>query len=156
GPKAPATHVLQRGDPARPKKEVTPGLPEVLVDKQPEAPRPLERSSGRRLWLACWLTDPSNPLTARVMVNRIWQGHFRRGLVGTPNAFGVMGEAPSHPELLDWLAGEFVARGWSIKAMHRLIVLSSTYQQAASIPDSNAGNPQSAIRNPQSSDPRSV
>jgi hypothetical protein len=132
GPKAPVTHVLHRGDPARPKKEVTPALPEVLVDRRPGPPQPRKQSTGRRLWLAHWLTDTKNPLTARVMVNRIWQGHFSRGLVASPNDFGVVGEPPSHPELLDWLASEFVARGWSIKAMHRLIVLSNTYQQAAS------------------------
>ena len=132
GPKAPVTHLLHRGDPARPRKEATPGLPEVLVDKQPVPPQQRKHSTGRRLWLARWLTDAKNPLTARVMVNRIWQGHFGRGLVGTPNDFGVVGEPPSHPELLDWLASEFVARGWSIKAIHRLIVSSNTYQQSAS------------------------
>src|SRR5262249_20638108 len=130
--KAPATHVFHRGDPGRPKKEVTPGLPEILMETQPPPPQARTRSTGRRLWLARWLADTRNPLTARVMVNRIWQGHFGRGLVGTPNDLGVMGEAPSHPELLDWLASDFVARGWSIKALHRLIVLSNTYQQAAS------------------------
>src|SRR5262249_14553078 len=118
GPKAPATHVFHRGDPGRPKKEVTPGLPEILMETQPPPPQARTRSTGRRLWLARWLADTRNPLTARVMVNRIWQGHFGRGLVGTPNDFGVMGEAPSHPELLDWLASDFVARGWSIKALH--------------------------------------
>jgi hypothetical protein len=127
---APVTHVFQRGNPDRPKKEVKPGVPEVLAATQPDPPKPLAHSTGRRLWLARWLTDPKNPLTARVMVNRIWQGHFGRGLVGTPNDFGVMGEPPSHPELLDWLACRFAQTGWSIKGLHRLIVLSSAYQQA--------------------------
>jgi hypothetical protein len=161
GPKTPATHILQRGNPARPKKEVTPGLPAVLVNAQPPQPKARTHSTGRRLWLARWLTDPQNPLTARVMVNRIWQSHFGRALVGTPNDFGVMGERPSHPELLDWLACSFTENGWSLKKLHRLIVLSNTYQQAASIADcglqianSKAGNPQSAIRNPQSIDPK--
>jgi hypothetical protein len=137
GPKAPVTHILHRGDPTRPKKEVTPGLPEILIEKQPGSPQARDHSTGRRLWLARWLTNPQNPLTARVMVNRIWQGHFGRGLAGTPNDFGVMGEPPSHPELLDWLACRFLNGGWSIKALHRLIVLSNTYQQAAA-PQPNA------------------
>jgi hypothetical protein len=130
-PKSPVTHVFHRGDPARPKKEVTPGLPEILVKQQPPPPQARPRSTGRRLWLARWLTDPANPLTARVMVNRIWQGHFGRGLVATPNDFGAMGEPPTHPELLDWLASQFIEGGWSVKKLHRLIVLSNTYQQSA-------------------------
>src|SRR5262249_4425092 len=134
-PKAPVTHVFHRGDPTRAKKEVTAGLPEILVDKEPLPPQPRPRSTGRRLWLARWLTDPHNPLTARVMVNRIWQGHFGRGLVATPNDFGVMGEPPTHPELLDWLSSLFVEDGWSMKKLHRLVVLSNTYQQSASNSD---------------------
>ena len=89
---------------------------------------PNQLSSGR-LELAQWMASRQNPLTARVMVNRIWQHHFGRGLVATSDNFGVRGERPSHPELLDWLAARFVETGWSVKAMHRLIVLSSTYQQ---------------------------
>jgi hypothetical protein len=135
-PKAPVTHLFRRGDPARPKNEVTLGLPEILVEKQPPPPQSRPRSTGRRLWLARWLTDPHNPLTARVMVNRIWQGHFGRGLVSTPNDFGTMGDAPSHPELLDWLASRSVEDGWSVKKLHRLIVLSNTYQQSAAMPES--------------------
>jgi hypothetical protein len=81
--------------------------------------------------LAQWLASDANPLTARVMVNRIWQHHFGKGIVETPNDFGRMGAAPSHPELLDWLATEFVRQGWSVKAMHRLMLTSSTYQQAS-------------------------
>jgi hypothetical protein len=131
GPKAPVTHVLHRGDPTRPRQEVEPGLPEVLVRQQPVPPQPLTDSTGRRLWLAHALTKPEQPLVARVMVNRIWQHHFGRGLVATPNDFGVMGEPPTHPELLDWLAAEFMASGWDVKALHRLILLSSTYQVSA-------------------------
>ena len=106
------------------------------------------QSSGRRD-LARWLTATNNPLTARVMVNRIWQGHFGRGLVATPNDFGTRGAAPVHPELLDWLAATFMEKGWSVKAMHRLILGSAAYQQAAagstsllgrSGKDGNAGN----------------
>ena len=89
------------------------------------------RSTGRRTALADWLVRPDHPLTARVMVNRLWQHHFGRGLVGTPSDFGTMGDEPTHPELLDWLATELVARGWSLKAMHRLIVTSATYRQSS-------------------------
>ncbi len=80
--------------------------------------------------LADWIASPGNPLTARVMVNRIWQGHFGTGLVETPSDFGRNGTKPSHPELLDWLAAEFIRSGWSVKHMHRLIVLSATYRQS--------------------------
>ena len=92
---------------------------------------PTANSTGRRLALARWITDGKNPLTARVLVNRVWLHHFGKGIVGTPSDFGAMGERPSHPELLDWLAKEFVRSGWSIKHMHRLIMLSATYQQSA-------------------------
>ena len=88
-------------------------------------------SSGRRTALARWMTAPENPLTARVMVNRIWQHHFGQGLVATPNDFGELGERPTHPELLDWLASEFIAQGWSVKAMHRAILSSETWRQSA-------------------------
>lgn len=93
---------------------------------------------GRRKALAEWLTAPSNPLLARVMVNRIWQGHFGRGIVGTPNNFGRQGDPPTHPELLDWLASEFASSGWSIKAMHRLIMLSSAYRMSSAFRAENA------------------
>jgi hypothetical protein len=128
---APATHVLYRGDPTRPRQEVLPGFPAALVSRQPDPPTPLARSTGRRLWLAHWLTSRDNPLTARVVVNRIWQHHFGTGLVATANDFGVMGEAPSHPDLLDWLADELVAGGWRLKRLHRLMVLSNAYQMSA-------------------------
>jgi hypothetical protein len=131
GAPPPVTHVLHRGDPARPKQAVAPGVPAVLTARQPEPPRLLAHSTGRRLWLAHWLTHPDNPLVARVMVNRVWQHHFGRGLVATANDFGTMGEPPTHPELLDYLAAEFVARGWSVKALDREIVLSHTYQLSA-------------------------
>jgi hypothetical protein len=102
-------------------------FPEILAGSQP-LPKP--KGSGR-LELAQWLTQPDHPLTARVMVNRIWQFHFGEGLVRTPSNFGKLGEPPTHPELLDWLARQFVAGGCSIKAMHRLIMLSGTYQQSS-------------------------
>ena len=126
----PPIHVLSRGDLGRSKQRATPSLPVVLAEKT-NSPSALPSGSGSRKALALWLTAPSHPLTARVMVNRIWAWHFGRGLVATPNDFGHMGQAPSHPELLDWLASEFVNRKWSIKSMHRLIMLSRTYQQSS-------------------------
>jgi Protein of unknown function (DUF1553)/Protein of unknown function (DUF1549) len=142
GPVAPATHVLKRGDPNRPGVAVEPGVPAILTARQPDPPRPLAKSTGRRLWLARWLTSPQNPLVSRVIVNRIWQFHFGEGLVPTSNDFGVMGEPPSHPELLDWLASEFMASGWRLKPLHRMIVLSQTYQR------SSAFDPQAAKVDP--------
>lgn len=132
GPQPPVTKIFRRGDPTRPKGEVGPGLPTVLVSHQPPAPQPLEKSTGRRLWLARWLTRADNPLVARVIVNRIWQHHFGEGIVASANDFGVMGQKPVDQELLDWLASDFVAHGWKMKRLHRMIVLSSTYQTASS------------------------
>ncbi|MEP6663399.1 MAG: DUF1553 domain-containing protein, partial [Verrucomicrobiota bacterium] len=104
-------------------------FPQILAgDKQ----TPVTEGSGR-LQLAKWLTSPENPLTARVMVNRIWQHHFGEGIVRTPNNYGKLGEPPTHPELLDFLANEFVKSGWSIKAMHRAMMLSATYQQSSTV-----------------------
>ncbi len=131
--KAPATHVFKRGDPDRPTAEVGPGLPGILIRGEVAPPTPTAHTTGRRLWLAHWLTSPDNPLTARVMVNRVWQHHFGKGIVATPNDFGLMGEAPSHPELLDWLATRFVADGWRLKPLHRLLVLSSAYQLSSAL-----------------------
>jgi Protein of unknown function (DUF1553)/Protein of unknown function (DUF1549) len=134
GPVAPATHLLRRGDWRHPGKEVAPGFLSALDDRpaQLSAPKPGAATTGRRVVLARWLTADDNPLTARVMVNRLWQGHFGRGIVATAGDFGVQGEPPTHPELLDWLATEFVARGWSMKQMHRLIVTSAAYRQDSS------------------------
>jgi hypothetical protein len=106
-------------------------LPVLLAG---ENQAPIGDGSGR-LALARWIASPDNPLTARVMMNRIWQHHFGEGIVRTPNNFGKLGTPPTHPELLDWLAGEFVKSGWSIKAMHRLICNSAAYQQASSSSD---------------------
>ncbi len=127
---APPIHVLSRGDVGRSKQLAAPSVPVVLAEKT-KNPSALPSGFGSRKALALWLTAPSHPLTARVMVNRIWAWQFDRGLVATPNDFGHMGQAPSHPELLDWLAAEFVDHKWSIKSMHRLIMLSRTYQQSS-------------------------
>src|SRR6202040_913397 len=96
----------------------------------PGAAATTDKTTGRRGTLALWLTRPEHPLTARVLVNRLWQHHFGRGIVATPSDFGVRGEPPTHPELLDWLAVEFMNHGWSIKHMHRLMLSSATYQQS--------------------------
>jgi hypothetical protein len=126
----PVTRLLNRGQAASPGPVVQPGLPAVLVTEQPEFPRPGGATTGRRLALARWLTHPDNPLTARVIVNRVWQFHFGEGLVRTPSDFGTMGETPTHPELLDWLADRFVREGWSLKGLHRLILASNTYRMS--------------------------
>jgi hypothetical protein len=126
--------VLKRGDPARPGKLVGPRFPQALLAANvPEMPAD---TSNPRTVLARWLTEPDHPLTARVLVNRVWQYHFGTGLVATPNDFGANGAPPSHPELLDWLANEMVAGGWRLKPLHRLMVLSSTYRQASRSADS--------------------
>jgi hypothetical protein len=133
GPTAPATYVLKRGNWNVKGDEVQPGFFELHDKKPAEIPPPAAsaRTTGRRSALARWLTDSKNPLTARVMVNRLWQHHFGKGIVGTPSDFGILGEQPTHPELLDWLAREFIERGWSLKAMHKLMVTSATYQQSS-------------------------
>ncbi|MFN7918960.1 MAG: PSD1 and planctomycete cytochrome C domain-containing protein [Bryobacteraceae bacterium] len=135
GPEPPATRILLRGDVASPGALVMPGaLSIVSAGLQPYRAEPLAHSSGRRLALAIWLTQPDHPLTARVMVNRIWQHHFGTGLVSTPGNFGRMGAAPENQSLLDWLATEFVRSGWDIKAMHRLIMQSAYYRQQSGEP----------------------
>jgi uncharacterized protein DUF1553/uncharacterized protein DUF1549/cytochrome c len=119
-------HINIKGEPSHPGDLVPRGFLQILGGQTlPES----ETGSGR-LELAQWITDPKNPLTARVMVNRIWQQHFGKGIVATPNDFGVRGERPTHPELLDWLASRFIETGWSVKKMHKLIILSHVYQQA--------------------------
>ena len=130
-------HVFLRGNSKRLGKTVPRGVPRVLHGDG-EPPVRINEGSGRRE-LADWLARPDNPLTARVMVNRIWQHHFGEGLVRTPNDFGERGERPSNPELLDWLAARFVESGWSVKAMHRLIMLSSAYQQSSRAGAAGAG-----------------
>jgi hypothetical protein len=133
GPVAPATYVLKRGNWQRHGEEVTPGFLSALEKKDVRLSKPKSgaKTTGRRSALALWLTRPDHPLTARVMVNRLWQHHFGKGIVASPGDFGVMGEPPTHPELLDWLAREFVRRDWSLKAMHRLMVASTAYRQSS-------------------------
>jgi hypothetical protein len=132
GPDAPATHVLIRGNPGAHGAEVAPGFPSVLSPPEPTIAKPASgESSGRRRALAEWIGSPDNPLTARVMMNRVWQWHFGRGIVRSSNDFGLQGTPPTHPELLDWLAGWFVDHGWDVKALHRLIVTSATYRRSS-------------------------
>jgi hypothetical protein len=135
-------HLLRRGDPEQPKEEIGPAVPSALGNIS--LPKNAAEQQ-RRLTLADWIANPQNPLTARVMVNRIWQGHFGIGLVDTTNDFGRNGTKPTHPELLDWLASEFIRSGWSVKQMHRLIVLSATYRQS-SHPDAAAASRDADVR----------
>ena len=122
--------VLHRGDPEQPGEEVGPRSPAAFDDTLPPLALPTDApEQARRVALADWIVHPANPLAARVIANRIWQWHFGTGLVETASDFGRSGTSPSHPELLDWLATELVARDWSLKSLHRLIVLSATYRQ---------------------------
>jgi hypothetical protein len=145
-PKAPGpTHLLIRGNARAPGPEVTAAVPAILAPKQPSFPEP-GASSLRRLTLARWLTDPENPLTARVIVNRVWQTHFGEALVRTPSDFGRIGEKPTHPELLDWLANWFIENGWSLKKLHRLIMTSNTYRMSKrSNPEYLAADPENRL-----------
>lgn len=122
------TFVLRRGDPEQRVTEIFPAVPTLFDDAAISGNTPEQE---RRVRLAEWIASSDNPLTARVMVNRIWQYHFGRGLVATPSDFGLNGTRPSHPDLLDWLAHEFIASGWSVKHVHRLILLSKTWQQSS-------------------------
>ncbi len=133
GREVPSLKLLEKGDPRRPAADVEPGALTMLESiDAPFRPPPTEaRTTTRRLQLARWIVDDRNPLTARVIVNRLWQHHFGEGLVRTPNDFGSKGEPPTHPELLDWMAAELVAGGWRLKPIHRLIMTSSAYRMAS-------------------------
>jgi len=133
-PRPPATHLLVRGSPHAPGKEVQPGFPAVLGLPDPVIPpaKPGAKSSGRRTVLADWIASKDNPFTARVFVNRVWQYHFGRGIVPSTNDFGKLGEQSTHPELLDWLASDFMDGEWKLKRLHKLIIMSSVYQLSAS------------------------
>ncbi|MFM8394683.1 MAG: PSD1 and planctomycete cytochrome C domain-containing protein, partial [Acidobacteriota bacterium] len=136
-------HVFIRGDLNNPGEEAPRTVPTILAPTT--TPVTFGEGSGRRE-LAEWITNPEHPLTARVMANRIWLGHFGEGLVRTPDNFGKMGERPTHPELLDWLARTFVASGWSLKAMHRQIMLSNTYQMSTNISEAAwSGDPENRL-----------
>ncbi len=135
-PEVPETYVLSGGDLAARGEKVEPSFLSCVTGESKPAEIPFAGgSNGRRLALAEWIASPQNPFTARVMVNRIWQRHFGEGLVRTPSDFGKNGESPSHPELLDWLATQFVEKQWSLKALHRLMLTSATYRQSSHHPD---------------------
>jgi len=126
GPEAPKTFILAKGAFDQPREEVQPGFLQVLN------PEPATIEQGRRrAALAKILTDPENPLPARVIVNRVWHYHFGKGIVGTPSEFGLKGDPPTHPKLLDWLTTDFIQHGWSLKHLHRVIMASATYQQSS-------------------------
>jgi hypothetical protein len=150
GPDIAPTRLLIRGNYNQPGEVVEPGFPSALSGNSEPAVLETDRyrqfvTRGRRITLAKWIASPNNPLTARVMVNRIWQHHFGQGIVRTPSDFGKNGERPTHPELLDWLAVQFVESGWDIKAMHKLMLLSSTFQQAAENPAANQKDPDNRL-----------
>jgi mono/diheme cytochrome c family protein len=139
GPPPDPVHVLGRGDYRQPGEAVEPGFPSAITGNMEPAELYTDRyrqfpTRGLRYTLARWIASPDNPLTARVMANRIWQYHFGRGIVETSSNFGKNGAPPTHPELLDWLAVAFVERGWSVKEMHRLMLLSATYRQSSENP----------------------
>ncbi len=145
GRNAPDTFILMRGNAHAPGDKVEPGFPQVLGGNTPVIPTPAPdaRSSGRRLVLANWIASPDNPLTARVMANRVWQYHFGRGIVRSPNNFGLLpGSEPTHPELLSWLAAEFMRQGWRLKPLHRLMLTSNAYRM------SSRGNPKGLAVDP--------
>ncbi len=129
----PATRILLRGNASSEGPEVAPAFPCILTNEKPQLPVPLagSASSGRRLALASWIASPQNPLTARVMVNRVWRHHFGKGIVRTTSDFGRAGAPPTHPQLLDTLAAAFIDSGWSLKKLHKLIMLSQTYRQSS-------------------------
>ncbi len=130
----PVTYLFNRGDHAQPKQPLAPGGLTILASLQRgelPAKDPSLPTTGRRLAFARMLTDGANPLTARVLVNRVWLHHFGQGIVGTPGDFGALGERPTHPELLDWLASDFMAGGWQLKRLHKLIMNSTAYRQSS-------------------------
>jgi hypothetical protein len=133
GPTPPPTYILVRGNPHVQGEQVEPGFPQVLTSAEPAIPAPSAgaKTAGRRRVLADWIASGDNPLTARVIVNRLWQNHFGRGIVRSPNDFGLQGTRPTHPELLDWLASEFVTQGWRWKPLHRLILTSNAYRMSS-------------------------
>ena len=134
GPTAPPTLIPRKSAMGA----IAPGYPTILAADPAQVPAPSATSTNRRAALATWLTEAANPLTARVLVNRVWQYHFGAGLAVNSSDFGMLGEPPSHPELLDWLTRRFISDGWSLKALHRRMLLSATWQQSASHPQAEA------------------
>ena len=143
------TFVLHRGQYDQPRQAVTAGVPKVLPPFPDGVPT-------NRLSLARWLVDPGHPLTARVVVNHLWKTHFGRGLVETAEDFGARGEPPTHPELLDWLATEFIRNGWNLKAIRKLIVCSATYRQSSAIRHAPGGTSDSGLAKSQPVDPKNL
>jgi hypothetical protein len=149
GAEAPPTHRLIGGDWRKPAAAVRPGFPEALGATTPDTSLPAGvRSTGRRAALARWLTAAGNPLTARVMANRLWQHHFGSGIVQTASDMGAQGSPPSHPGLLDWLAVEFVESGWDLKHLHRLMVLSAAYRQDSAVDAAGGPHARALARDP--------
>jgi mono/diheme cytochrome c family protein len=132
GTNPPETFILTRGLPQAKGDKVEPGVLSILGGEVPAiVPDPQRQTSGRRLALARWIASPANPLTSRVVVNRLWQHHFGRGIVRSANNFGQLGDPPTHPQLLDWLAGQLIDHQWRLKPLHKLMVMSQTYQQSS-------------------------
>lgn len=148
GPQPPSTHILYQGDFSSPREEVQPGFVSLLEPGPAQILAPRPDTSGRRLTLANWIASPSNPWTARVFVNRIWQQHFGTGIVATPNDLGYTGSRPTHPELLDWLSIRFIESDWSVKDLHRLIVKSRAYRQCSQATESRQRVTQSSTVHP--------
>jgi hypothetical protein len=136
----PPSYFLIRGDVESHGSQMKPGFIQVAMHGEfpTEIPRPDGNTSGRRLALARWITSPQNPLTSRVIVNRLWQKHFGRGIVATLENFGKMGEQPTNHDLLDWMAVEFMNRGWSIKQINKLMMMSEAYQMASAFDDATS------------------
>jgi hypothetical protein len=150
GPDIAPTRILIRGNYNQPGEVVEAGFPSAFTGNFEPAVLETDRyrqfpTRGRRITLAKWIASPDNPLTARVMVNRIWQHHFGEGIVRTPSDFGINGARPTHPELLDWLALRFIESGWDVKSMHRLMLLSNTFQQAAENPAVGEKDPENRL-----------
>lgn len=148
GPKAPDSFIQIRGNPHVPGEKVEPAFP-VVFKNPPPTITPSQKSSGRRQALAEWIASPENPRTARIIVNRVWQWHFGRGLCTSSSDFGKLGSGVTHPELLDWLAAKFIESGWSFKELHRIIMSSQAYQQAAlygpSLPEGHKVDPANTL-----------
>jgi mono/diheme cytochrome c family protein len=142
---APKSELHHRGDHAQPRQAVTPGELAILGNPAIPVDDPKLPTTGRRLAYAKWLTSGDHPLVGRALMNRVWMHHFGRGIVNTPGDLGLLGERPSHPELLDYLAGRFVETGWSLKAMHREMMLSRTYRQSARNDAAQSADPDNAL-----------